>query len=622
MNRSLEITATAIITVLFGAMAIQADTESAAAVTFTPNISGVPDIIIGDQTPIDGLTPGDILSAGDTREFQGPLANVFEFSNAFSIYDLVSDTADQVVSSGFTSDDSMLYQFIATPVSPPLGAFGVTDDRLQINSRRISSSGFTDATSEVVGAGGEITFRDWAFTANGDASPPVPQGSLEYSFGPNTHPTYGPPTMPTVTATADIIDLNVITAQVTNLQSNVASDAFLVYTVNNGPDAITAPPIAVPSLFDGWTVTQNDLSFFPDLTQDPGVQMSMLADDDGDGSGSDLHILMNTAAGDSSINVWQSPGDQLPFSQDTIYRMAWNIEGSYAGPFPTLRLRASYGLGALGSHTQVIPQRADFLPSATGQTYEHLIDLLDVSTATGDIGGGVAENSLMLALDAYEFDPTVGVMDIEVNNVTVQSLNRLIVLAAGTLERQVTNFSDTSQATQVTAGAYNPNGDITVDLSTPSQAAITTGPVSDVDILGATFPFALDGVTMVSITPAVSTGRFYRGRALFDSSENATAPLPRHILQVASTSTADEGLLYTGETVINAALHDGSLSPVHDANAEASCLLLFPAGATISDGSGYGDGIGMRLNHASFGETGTTIVHGMELYSYPESLLP
>ncbi len=619
-----RVTLTALVVVILGV---------GSAFAFTPAVSGVPDVIIGDQTPEDGITPGDIVTAGDTRENQGPLANVFDFPNAFNIYDLVSDTADQSVSSGFTSDDSMLYSFTATPASPAAGTAGVADIRISINGLLIGVG--TDATAAVTGVSGELTFKDEAFSADANASAIAVQlANFTYDFGPNNHPTWGPAASPAVTATADVIDLNVLTVQVTNLQSNVATEEFLVYTVDDGPDATSAThEPGVSQDLSAWIWGTNSLALF---TLVEGTATSAVtADDDGDGSISDLTVTLDSTTADSSINNFRSPPNTLAHDADTIYRTTWNVDLS-SGTAPVIRARANYGFGSLGSH-HLVANGLLAPPSASGTDYTLLIEspsgLASASAGTA-LDPTVPENSLQLALDVYEFYGAGDNATVTLNCVTTQALTRAVILAVGTLEKQVTDFTDTGQVVEG-ADFGDPDDIIIFDLTATNQAAMTTVPGTDHDgTLGADdIGFAMQGLVLVPIIPTETTGRIYRGLVGFDASANtASTPLSQHILQISGMSSVDNGILLPGETVIRAVDSSGVANPALNASGEATAWVVFPAGVEVSATGAAGDSVGVQLSHAPFAvgsggsatftTTGSTIVDQMELHSYPESILP
>ena len=83
---------------------------------FTPVITSIPDVIIGDRTPTDDHTPGDPLTAGSTVENAGAEgADSFKFDDAINIFNLVDDLPNSVP--GFTTDNKLTYFYISNSVA-------------------------------------------------------------------------------------------------------------------------------------------------------------------------------------------------------------------------------------------------------------------------------------------------------------------------------------------------------------------------------------------------------------------------------------------------------------------------------------------------------------------------
>lgn len=650
MTRGFHLSLTALLVVAFGV---------SSAFAFTPVLSQVPDVIISDQTPIDSLTPGEIVTPGDTLEGIAASVEIFDFPDAFNIFDLVSDEPSTVA--GFTADENLTYTFSSTPDTPAAGLLTNTpsDDRVSINGTRITAGGVTVVPS----ASGELSFKDEALSSDSDANALPSTGlQLTYDFENGAG---------TSTITRDIIDINVMTINVTNPSLASAEQDFVVYTVNDGADAVSGgvsePPVIV-DLTPGataWAYIQQmnaagDLGF-PDYPGDTGVTGTATADEDADGSGQDLQISVPNTAG-MSYNYWVSGGGDLPYVDDGVYRITWNIASSgfaSADQTPTIRGRLGYGItGRLGYYELIVEPSVAPPPVGGNAQYRMIVEEQDVASATNLETSPntvvAAENTLTYFFDVYDFNigPTgtgavIGGGAIELESLTSELINRDALLAGAVTEIDVTNFTQgvdvdvagdlDFSASQSTTAAFAAGG-VTM---TSSVAGTAGGGTTDLNVLttdgpgellGLALLFDQSSVGIIPFTPSnASADRIYRAVFTADTSANtSTTPLPDVVMSIATFlrdpgSGTLFGQRHTAQMGVLPIKADNSTNPGYDSGVWALYLQL-PAGEsmTFGGGSGIGNNVGASLfyrdNAADRG--GTIVVNGATMQSVDANLLP
>jgi hypothetical protein len=589
---------------------------------FTPSVRIV-DVIIGDRTPQDSLTPGDITTASDVLE--GSLnSNLFEFENAFNIFDMVSDEPNGV--SGFTSDEDLLYRFTSTPVTPETGGSGAaSDNRISINGVTITSAPTTVSLSTPASA--ELDFVDVEY--NGDPDTLRVVGSLTYQFGPGSHPTNttGPSNV-----TADVIDINLLTLTVTNQQANSASDEFFVYTVNQGPDAISGNVSITTLDLSAWTYVAaltTPTPPFPGETS--GITGTIQPDDDGDSSVSDLNINIPGTSGSSYV-YFVSPGGILDFVQNATYRIAWQVSRSAgltdAGQ-PDLRLRWAYGdVGFIGGGLVFVPGLVDST-STSGKEYNVMFDEFDVAAANTVITGTWLENDIQLFFETVDLTGTVGGGAMELDNVEISRFDASQLLG-GTVENTVTNWADNAQ-TALTGGfqgtATNSVTVVRAATGATVTAAAANGAGTANDLFGNPLPVNQEGIGLVPFAPANTSGRFYRTQYGFDASGNSAAtPLPIVNLFI---QTFNPGPLLTSNTLVQPFRRTGATNPALNATSSFGIYLVVPgdlSGFTGSAGAGVGSQLTASVRFTDEPNTpekaGSIVVNDITITSLPESILP
>lgn len=588
---------------------------------FTPSVRMV-DVIIGDETPVDSLTPGDITTASDVLE--GSLnSNLFAFNNAFNIFSLVSDEPNGV--SGFTSDEDLLYRFTATPVTPETGVGGAaSNNRISINGVLITSAPTT--VNLATPASAELDFVDVEY--NGDPDTLRTVGTLSYQFGPGFHPTNttGPSAV-----TADVIDINALTLTVTNLQAIAASDDFFVYTVNQGPDAISGN-VAVSNLdLSAWTYQGALTATIGPFPGDAGVTGSKPIDDDGDSSIVDLNINFPGTTGQSYV-YFVSPGGILDFVQNATYRIAWQISRSAGltdAAQPDLRLRWAYGdVGFIGGGLLFVPSAVD-VTSTAGKEYNVMFDEFDVAGANTVITGSFLENDITLFFETIDLSGTVGGGALELDNVEISRFDQA-QLSGGTVEATVTNFADNAQ-TALSGGlaATNPNSVTVTRAATGAtlSAIAANGTATINDLFGNPLPVNQEGIGVQPFTPASTNGRFYRAAYGLDASGNqASTPIP--VLNL-FLQTFNPGPLLTTNLLVQPVRRTGAANPALNASSSFGLYLVVPGDLSGFTG-GAGNGVGTQLTSSARytdepgtpEHSGSVVVNDLTITSLPESLLP
>lgn len=598
------------------------------AFAFTPNILPLPDVIIGDQTPVDGLTPGDITTASDTIENIGPSANIFEFPNAFNLFNLVDDIPQNV--SGFTSDENLVYVFTATPQAPGLGTPGVSDDRISINGTLVTTSGVTIPITTAADA--SLDFDDTEFS--GDPDPLAVQGTLTYDFTNDTG---------TWTVNRDLIDANLINLRVTNNQGASAERDFFVYTVNDGPDSLSGGLAeSIPVDLSGWTYDPQLSTPFGSFPGDTTVTGQIVPDDDGDGSVSDLDVTTVGTSGFSAVN-FRSPADQIPFVADSTYRLNWTVSRTaFTGGTPTVRFRGGYGtVGTEGMGDFIAVQSGlTAPPTTTGRSYTVLFDQLDVASANSNVGSpAFPENYVTLYFETVDLNSTEGGGTIELDQLEIQRLETAAFVAGATDITPSTDLSSSSYARYPDL-VSSTNGTITV-VATSTEVSITA-PASNGSntlipdgVFGGNLTVNQGGWGTVNIPVPASTGLFYRAVFDVDATGVAFTPgsggskIPQIGLELASFD--GNGQRLTTQFNLRAArAGQATINPVLTAPGSFANYLAVPEGLNLGSNSGGtdptnpGDAIRARLNvvDSSTEERGTILLQGITVQSLPESILP
>ncbi|MBN1476577.1 hypothetical protein JXA47_07485 [Candidatus Sumerlaeota bacterium] len=631
MIRGLNLTLAALCVVSLGVGSVFA---------FTPSVGPIPDVIIGDLTPQDTFTPGDPFTHGDSLEgLAGQPEDVFDYPNALNIFDLVEDTPSGVP--GFTSDESLTYQFLATPVAPATtNAAG--EERISINGERVSTTALENL-SALVAASPEVTFKDEAFSVDSDATAIASIGNLTYNF----QNTATGPTGLDITRT--LIDENIITLQVTNQQGISGSDEFFVYTVNDGPDAVSGGFLEPPVTYDlsSWTYDGNgsaQSALGPSFPGDTSVAGSQVPS--GDASVVNLNISMGGVGGDSFI-WWQSPLGDLEFTDGATYRLTWTVTSTMSGTAnPLVRMRWGYGPfgnmggGSVRGDSLVIP------PTASGQNYHMMFDQLDVASAnsTMDLSAlgvtyPIPENGITLYFEAIDLDqagPSAGAGGgaVELENLELQQItNRAALLAQGALETEVTDFTNAAQAA-VVGFNYSSSPGVVVTPATSSvtlDANVATA-AGTISVYGNFLALSDQGIGMIPFAPSATSGSFFRFSSDVDASANSTTSgvtIPKVNLQFATFDIAQYFTVETDVQPLRAAVFGapGGLNPaMNDANESYAAYMVLPAGTsigTLSTGSQLGaliaGNIRLQDDGAAFG--GTLVVNSMVIDVFPESIL-
>jgi len=647
MTRGLHLSLTALLVVAFGV---------SSAFAFTPVLSQVPDVIISDQTPIDSLTPGEIVTPGDTLEGIAATAEIFDFPDAFNIFELVSDQPQTVA--GFTTDENLIYTFQSTPDTPAGGAFTNTpsDDRISINGTRITAGGVTVTPS----ASGELSFKDEAVSSDSDANAlPTGLGQLPYTYTNGSG---------TFDITRDILDINAMTLTVANPSGATASREFMVYTVDDGADAVSGSAVRKIYYADlttgptAWAYIQQmnaagDLGF-PDYPGDTGVTGVATFDEDSD-SGEDLSVSVPNTAG-MSYNYWVSGGGDLPYVDDGVYRVTWNIASSgfaAATDTPTIRGRLGYGIsGRLGYYELIIEPSTAPPPVGGNGQYRMIIEEQDVASATALETSAntnvAAENTLTYFFDVYDFNigGNFGGGAVELESLTAELIDRGTLLSSAYTELDVTNFTQgvdvdvavdlDFSATQNNTATFAASGvTMTSDIAGTAGGGTTDLNVVPADgpgeLLGLALLFDQSSMGIIPFKPLyASDERIYRAVFTADTSANTiTTPLPDVVMSI-STYLRDSdgtgtllGQRYTAQMgVLPIRSDNATTNPGYDSGVWALYLQL-PVGEQMTYGNadGIGNNIGASLffRDDSADRGGTIVVNGATIQSIdPAGLLP
>lgn len=604
---------------------------------FTPSVSGVPDVIIGDRTPgntsASNDLPSDPFTHADSLEGLASQApNVYDFPDAFNIFGYVSDEPNGVA--GFTSDDQLIYQFIAGNVFPSAAPSNTPgNDRISVNGTRISPTAFTTVT---VSSTGLLSFKDMAFSADADNSTfPVSNPPFSYLFtntagsetvtnGDTTLAPSGPVT---------VLDQVILELRVTNQVAAFASDSIFVTTVDDGPDALSGTPVALPQPLDGWGYngSANTAGIlgptYPGDAQATGVEV---ADGEADGSVSDLRLTTGDTSGDF-FHAWTSPAAIIPFTQDGTYHLRWNVSSTIAtaAASPTVRFRWAYtNLATLGGGNVVVAPSVS-LPPASGQDYNMMFDQLDVASLTGTVPGGDVENTIRLTFENYDFDSpianVIGGGQTELNSLEIATLDSSFIVANSQIERQATDYT-TSIVAETGVQFSNASTPITV-TETATNFTITaavTNVAGSISVYGGS-PIALNdyGLGFQPFVPANTSGRVYRVSADVDTTANSVAaPLPRVTLTAASFAPGNAQRFTTTIDVEATALSTGLENPGANGVNNYAAYLALPAGGDLNGGA-YGNAVNGTVRLTDFGNAGGSVIgDNFEVRSIPESLLP
>jgi len=642
MTRGLHLSLTALLVVAFGV---------SSAFAFTPVLSLVPDVIISDQTPDNTHTPGDSLTPGDTLEDQAATDNVFDFPDAFNIFELVADSPQGMA--GTTPDENLIYTFISSPSAPLAGVYTNTpaDDRISINGTRIATTGSTVTPS----VSGELSFKDEAVSTDADANSPEIQGQLTYLYQNDAGGPYS--------ITRNIIDANAMTINVANPSGASAEDDFMVYTVDNGADAVSGSYVVKTWSIDltagptQWAYIQvmNNAGDggFPDYPGDTGVTGIANPDSPTDGSGNDLSISIPNTAG-MSYNYWVSGGGDLPYVDNGVYRLTWNVATSgFAASIdtPTIRCRANYGIyGELG-YFELVNEIDASKPAVGGNLqYRMIIEEQDAAAATlietSANTNTAPENALTLFFDVYDFNSgnDFGGGAVELDSLTSELINRDALLAAALTEVDVTNFTEGLQvdvagdldfsASQTQSRTFAASG---VTL-TSSIAGTAGGGTSDLNVVATDGPGELLGVPLlfdqisvgvIPVSPALpSQERIYRATWSANTSANTvTTPLPNIVMSIQTNlmlNGTSIGQLYTSQMGVLPTANDGATTnPGMDSGSWAIYLQL-PVGESLGFSAGFGNGVSSSLyfRDDSAAAGGTIVVNGAAIQSVDANLLP
>jgi hypothetical protein len=639
---------------------------TAGRVTFTPTIDPIPDVVIGDQTPVTGLTPEEIASPEHTLENQNPGVNIFDFPDALDLFALVQGGtgAAQV------SDEDLIYEFFASPVLPAADTDGVANERISINGQIVPSTSLGDLSSAVDATGGLLTFKDEAFSVDADASPVSSQGPLTYAFGPEAHPHYAGPFRGPVTA--PLIDENMLTLVVTNtglpLGSNQASAEFAVFTVDDGPDAVSGSVLLDQTVVDlgAWAFDVKLNHGIGNLIlPETGLVTAQIPDDDnpptGDGSGSDLQTGTASIEGNSFAH-WGSPPDLIPFVDGGTYRTLWTVSSSgFAGAVintPPQRFRALYGFfGGLGVNDLHVEGFVAPPPVGGSLEYRHLFDHFDgIASASGttlgigDYSGVIStENSFRLLWDwvdlAHGSSDNDGGGTLELDSVVIQRLDRTALLGQMSTILDVDDFR---QGVLVDATPTFNGSAASMVFTFPTVVGTpwTVTSTGSAHFNGA-FTFGGSGGIPIGVDyegvgtlPSLGTlplnpdTRICRGQATVTPFQE-DVPVIRVNVKSFETSGTRPSARLTAETIINAQRSLGSGlgdSPALTAGlpSDFSSYLELPRGLSFGSGPGVGDVVQVSVDvidtdnpYLSGGATPVTLqVNRLLLEAGPPDLLP
>jgi hypothetical protein len=428
----------------------------------------------------------------------------------------------------------------------------------------------------------------------------------------------------------------------------------MVYTVDNAPDALIpglGGPVA-PQDLNGWTYqgagsTAGILG--PSFAGDTAVTGVKQADDDTDSSVVDLNVAFGDTNGDSFVN-WASPFGLLGFSPDVTYRIDWTVSRgsgfSSATGSPNTRFRHSNDL--FGSSSSGLVNAISFVAGAftDGRTFTQIFDQLDLASATGTItfnANSAAENGAQLIFETVDLVGGVGAASnafLELDDVGVASLNRAALVAAGTLENQVTDWTSGTQVSSAGLGvnfSNAPNITITpsvgsVAITAPSAGGTAVTP----DAFGNSPAVQVAGIGFIPFAPTMTANAFFRAEYDIDfSGSTGSNPMSRVRLGVSTQVTG--GSNFQTEYDIDANLNPlgGTQRPNPGLAAGTfACYLALPEGATLDPGDVFdandftwmGDLITASIRVIDSAEvaeqSGTITVTNMTLSSFPESILP
>jgi hypothetical protein len=351
--------------------------------------------------------------------------------------------------------------------------------------------------------------------------------------------------------------------------------------------------------------------------------------------------------GGDSFHWWQSPlGGGIDFVDGATYRLTWSVTSTMAGAAnPLVRLRWGYGpFGNLGGGSVrgdsiVIP------PTASGQDYHMMFDQLDVASAnaTMDLSAlgityPIPENGITLYFEAIDLDQLgdsggAGGGAVELDNLEIQQLNRTALLAAGALEQEVTDFTNTAQAAEVGFNySSSPGIVVTPTTSSVTLAANAATAAGTISVYGNFLALSDQGIGMIPFAPSATSGSFYRFSCDVDASANSTvsgSTLPKVNLQFATFDIPQYFTVETDVTSTRASVFGapGGLSPaMDDANESYAAYMVLPSGTSIgalATGTQLGASIAGNIRLQDDGPTlgGTLVVNSMVIDVFPESIL-
>jgi hypothetical protein len=303
------------------------------------------------------------------------------------------------------------------------------------------------------------------------------------------------------------------------------------------------------------------------------------------------------------------------------------------GPFGNL------GGGSVRGDSIVAP------PTASGQDYHMMFDQLDVASAnaTMDLSAlgityPIPENGITLYFEAIDLDQLgdsggAGGGAVELDNLEIQQLNRTALLAAGALEQEVTDFTNTAQAAEVGFNySSSPGIVVTPTTSSVTLAANAATAAGTISVYGNFLALSDQGIGMIPFAPSATSGSFYRFSCDVDASANSTvsgSTLPKVNLQFATFDIPQYFTVETDVTSTRASVFGapGGLSPaMDDANESYAAYMVLPSGTSIgalATGTQLGASIAGNIRLQDDGPTlgGTLVVNSMVIDVFPESIL-
>ncbi|MBN1478355.1 exo-alpha-sialidase, partial [Candidatus Sumerlaeota bacterium] len=409
--------------------------------------------------------------------------------------------------------------------------------------------------------------------------------------------------------------------------------------VLHGHSDVPAPVTEVFSRdLSGWTYDGAGAlpgSLGPTFVGDTTITGTLPADTGGDGSGVDPTLTYPSLTGMSYVN-FISPAAVIPYHPGSTYLVRATVRSTAAVALqnPNIRLRWGHTpFSSLGGGLTNAVALTNIAPSPTGVEYTMMFDTLEVDTAGSFQFGGNTydEKDINLFIEGVDFSNAVGGVTVTVDSLEITRLSRTALMAGGTIERDVTSFSDPTQSGEtggnsfggaVTVALADCRADITAPLANPKSGTL--------DPFGNDLNLSNNGAGLVPFTPSGWPGsrRFYRGRFRLEHSATLAQPVPQIRMTVATYDSATSAQIYTAEANINPltnALNPGGsqLNPALSAN-EFACYLHLPSTATLSNSEVIGDQVGasVQVIDTVDNQGGTLSLTGLTLVSFDEAVLP